>query len=79
MAKDPVNVQNFEQQLAEKLLKKGREEFEILQELKRKETGDQNAVLQSWDRGFYNNLLKEQCYQVDEEQIKEYFPTDHVV
>ena len=50
-----------------------------MQDLKRQETGDANAVLESWDRSYYNNLLKEQQYQVDEEKIKEYFPTNHVV
>ena len=79
MAKDPVNVQNFEEELTLKLLKKGKEEYDLLQDLKRKETGDSNAILESWDRSYYNNLLKEQQYQVDEEKIKEYFPTNHVV
>ena len=35
--------------------------------------------MQSWDRNFYTNVLKEKFYSIDEEKIKEYFPVDHVV
>jgi Zn-dependent oligopeptidase len=35
--------------------------------------------LNSWDRSFYTNILKEKFYSIDEEKIKEYFPTDNVV
>ena len=35
MAKDPINVQNFEEELTLKLLEKGKEEFALLQDLKR--------------------------------------------
>jgi len=38
-----------------------------LTDLKREETGDSNAVFKSWDYSFYNNLLKEKFYNVDEE------------
>lgn len=62
-----------------KLQKAGGEEFERLQNLKREETGNPEAVLQSWDRNFYTNVLKEKFYSIDEEKIKEYFPVDHVV
>tara|TARA_B110000285_G_C15079816_1_gene592843 strand:- start:582 stop:800 length:219 start_codon:yes stop_codon:yes gene_type:complete len=65
--------------LITKLQKAGGEEFERLQNLKREETGNPEAVLQSWDRNFYTNVLKEKFYSIDEEKIKEYFPVDHVV
>ena len=35
--------------------------------------------MQPWDSSFYTNVLKEKFYAIDEEKIKEYFPTDHVV
>jgi len=47
--------------------------------LKRDETSDPEAQLNSWDRSFYTNILKEKFYSIDEEKIKEYFPTKHVV
>jgi len=79
MAKSPMNVQNFEQSLITKLQKAGGEEFERVQNLKREETGDANAVLNPWDKSFYTNVLKEKFYSIDEEKIKEYYPTEHVV
>ena len=65
--------------MIDKLLHQGKKEFKVLEDLKIKETGDANASLCSWDKSFYNNLLKESEYKVDEEVIKEYFPTDHVI
>ena len=47
--------------------------------MKRDETKDPEAILNSWDRSFYTNILKEKFYSIDEEKIKEYFPTDNVV
>ena len=49
-----------------------------MQKLKREETNDAEATLELWDKAFYENLQKERFYQVDEEQIKQYFPTTHV-
>lgn len=57
-------------------MNKGKEELEKMAELKQRTTGDPNAVIYSWDKSFYNNLMKEgNEYDVDEEKIKEYFPT----
>ena len=62
MAKTPLNVQNFEQELTIRLLPKGKEEHEALQQLKRDETGDQSAILNPWDKSFYTNLQKEKFH-----------------
>jgi len=62
-----------------KLTKAGQEEFERLQSLKREDTSNPEATFQAWDGSFYTNVLKEKFYAIDEEKIKEYFPTDHVV
>lgn len=35
--------------------------------------------MNSWDKMFYQDLIKKKFYQIDEEAIKEYFPTDNVV
>ena len=45
MAKNPLNVQKFEQDLTIRLLEKGKEENDVLQQLKRDETGDATAIL----------------------------------
>ena len=35
--------------------------------------------MQPWDFNYYIKKLKEKLYHVDDNLIKEYFPTDHVV
>jgi Zn-dependent oligopeptidase len=43
-------------------------------------TGDPNAKIYAWDKSFYNNLMRQNDDKyVDEEKIKEYLPTTHVV
>ena len=78
MAKTPKIVQTFEEELTAKLASKGKEELARLTELKKTETGNTDATFNSWDYTFYDNLLKENFYKVDEEKIKEYFPMDQV-
>lgn len=79
MAKTGQNVQDFEENLTKVILAKGREEFEALQKLKRDETGDQNAKLNGWDRMYWENIQKQKFFQVDEDEIKQYFPMKNVV
>lgn len=74
-----MTVQDFEEDLTIKLLESGKEELETLTKLKQNETNDPNAVINSWDKAFYTNILKEKFYSIDEEVIKEYFPTNNVV
>ena len=50
-----------------------------LEKLKKEELNDQSAKLKPEDKMYYSNLQKEKFYQVDEEAIKKYFPTTHVV
>jgi len=38
-----------------------------------------SGALDAWDFGFYERILEETKYQVDEEVIKEYFPLDYVI
>ena len=78
MAKNPKTVQTFEEDLTAKLASKGKEELARLTELKQSETGNPAAEFNSWDYSFYDNVLKEKFYKVDEEKIKEYFPMDQV-
>lgn len=78
MAKTPKIVQTFEEELTAKLAPKGKEELARLTELKKTETGNADATFNTWDYSFYDNLLKENFYKVDEEKIKEYFPMDQV-
>lgn len=56
MAKQPINVQNFEESVTKKILAKGKAEFEALRAIKREETKDPNADLYGYDRRFYEDI-----------------------
>lgn len=56
---------------------KGKDELNALANLKAEDVGD--GELKPWDRMYYANMQKERFYQVDEEAIAKYFPTQHVV
>lgn len=79
MAKSARAVQEFEQSLMDQLRPAGEQEMARLVALKSQHTGESHSELQSWDNAFYNNLMKETEYQVDEEEIKKYFPMQHVI
>jgi len=78
MAKTPEQVWKFERELAQKLAPKVRADYQELLEIKRQHLGDdsQHAIL-NWESAFYANLLEERKYQVDAEQVKEYFELDN--
>lgn len=46
--------------------------------LKKEKTGDENAKFQIWDFTFYDAIYKKKVYNIDEDLIKEYFPSEHV-
>lgn len=79
MAKSPVRVQNFLDQLDAKLLPKAREDVQTLTALKAKDTGNPNAVLHSWDFSYYDNMLRKTQYAVDNNEIRQYFPVAHTI
>ena len=79
MAKSPERVTNFLSQLDVKLLPKAREEVATLTALKAKDTGNPNAVLNSWDFSYYDNLLRKTQYSVDNNEIRQYFPVQHTI
>lgn len=78
MAKNPLIVQNFEEGLVNLMLNKSRQELQVLTELKRNDTGNSSAIFQSWDYSYYNDMLIKKNYQLDLEQLKEYFPMEQV-
>lgn len=56
MAKNPINVQKFEEDLTRLIIEKGRQEKQEMVDFKREITGDPNTVLHNWDGSFYGNL-----------------------
>lgn len=73
MAKTPKTVDDFLGDLRTRLAPGGLKEILKLKELKKAETGEaQNYFL--WDHRFYDTLMLERDYQLDQQAIAEYFP-----
>ena len=79
MAKSPVNVQKFEEDLTKLIMEKGKEEREEMIKFKRDLTGDPNATLNHWDGSFYGNLFLKKNYKIETEKIREFFPMENVI
>lgn len=67
MAKSSPAVSNFLKDLQQRLTGKGKEEAEVLRQLK----GEKELYL--WDYRYYDRMLVESKYAIDEEKISEYF------
>ena len=83
MAKNLENVENFLNELKIKLLPKGKEELKKLLELKKREKierkEDFDGQINTWDFHYYHQMLLKEEYNVQEDKIQEYFPTDFVL
>ncbi|KAI0830999.1 Metalloprotease [Hypoxylon sp. FL0890] len=83
MAKDPAVVNSFLSDLRTRLAPGGEKEKERLLELKKKDEesrglkSDGNYYL--WDHRFYDRMMVEQEYNIDEVKIAEYFPLQSTV
>ncbi|KAL3462218.1 peptidase family M3-domain-containing protein [Aspergillus heterothallicus] len=83
MAKTPETVDKFLAGLRERLTDGGRKEIAKLQELKksdlesRGETFDGGYYL--WDHRFYDRLMLEKDYSLDQQLIAEYFPLQNTI
>jgi thimet oligopeptidase len=72
MAATPGRVTAFLKQIDTAVLPKAREERGELAALK-------GAPLDPWDTAFYENQLRKTKYAVDQNEIKAYFPVQHVI
>lgn len=80
MAKAPENVWAFEQELREKVLPRAKADYQELLEMKRQFYKDHSLEkVHPWENAFLNNLLLKENYQVDQEELKAYFPLDRVI
>jgi len=78
MAKSSVKVLHFLNGLKSKL--RQRNQADLNQLLKFKKESDPKArQLDSWDLTYLAYQLKKRDYQLDDEQIREYFPAEHVI
>jgi len=84
MSKSKENVVAFQKKMIDLLLPHGKKDLERLVELKKahyaeKGWTDFEPVIKSYDYPFYNNLLLQRDYQVDQNEVQQYFPLQVVV
>ena len=79
MVKNAATAITFEEKLKSGLQPKMDAELEEFRKMKVADTGDANAKINIWDWRYYANQLKIQKYNVDAEQLRVYFPYQHVL
>ena len=79
MVKNGDTAIKFLEDLKTGLQPKFAAEQEEFRRLKAGNTGDPNAQIYIWDWRYYNNQFKKQCYDVDAEQLRVYFPYQRVL
>eukprot|EP01122_Echinamoeba_exundans_P003129 TRINITY_DN1327_c0_g1_i4.p1 TRINITY_DN1327_c0_g1~~TRINITY_DN1327_c0_g1_i4.p1 ORF type:complete len:695 (-),score=120.32 TRINITY_DN1327_c0_g1_i4:47-2131(-) len=83
MAKNAQTVFDFLNRLVERLEPAFQDDIKALLSLKRKDAEASgipfDGRLQSWDWRYYQNLVLENDYSINAEEIREYFPMDHVL
>jgi len=72
MAGSPQRVQAFLDQIDHAILPKATQERDEDAALK-------GAPLEQWDQTYYENQLRKTKYAVDQNEIKQYFPVQHVI
>ncbi|GAB7348341.1 hypothetical protein MBLNU459_g6313t3 [Dothideomycetes sp. NU459] len=85
MAKTPKTVDDFLGDLRSRLAPGGLEEIKKLKELKEKDFNDRGVSKDNdgnyylWDSRYYDTLMLEQQFQLDQEAIAEYFPLETTI
>ena len=79
MVKNAATAISFLEDLKTGLQPKFDAELEEYRQIKVKETGDANAKINVWDWRYFSNQLKKEKYNVDAEQLRVYFPYQHVL
>jgi len=78
MAKTPERVWEFENSLKEALEEKSKKDYDELLEIKRTKQTEANTI-NAWETSYYSNILKKEKYQLDGEEVKQYFALDDVL
>lgn len=78
MAKTPETVWEFETGLKDALNKKAQKDYDELLETKKTRVSDA-TMINGWERSYYSNILKKEKYELDGEEVKQYFALDDVL
>ena len=76
MAASPARVEGFLSQIDAAILPKARQERDEDAALAK---ADGKTSFDQWDQTYYENQLRKTKYAVDQNEIKQYFPVQHVV
>jgi metallopeptidase MepB len=85
MAKTPATVNSFLDDLRKRLAPGGAAELQKFLDLKkadltaRNKTAEIDGNFYLWDLGFYNRLMIEKDYEIDQYKVSEYFPVQSTV
>jgi len=80
MAKDPQIAKNFIESVFNKADQKAKQEFELFsQNLPEKITLTQNGRIKPWDSGYIKNYYKKKHFNLDQQEIKKYFPMEPTI
>ncbi len=77
MADSPERVMQFLQQLAEHSRAQAQSEWQELLTFAHQQAGE--SALEAWDVSYYSEKLRQQRYQVSQEDIRPYLPADRVL
>ncbi|MCB1853869.1 MAG: oligopeptidase A [Halieaceae bacterium] len=77
MADTPAQVREFLEQLAQQSRPQAEDEWHSLQAFARDEYGA--ADVNAWDVSYYSEKLRQQCYQVSQEELRPYLPITRVL
>lgn len=76
MAQSHRQVDRFLMALADKARPRAVEELEALTEFAHQDGLDPDQPLRAWDIAYYSERLRQQAYQVSDEEIRPYFPIE---
>lgn len=76
MAQNPTNVWNFLNDLVSRSKDKAKSDIVLLTAEKKAETGEDISFLEPWDIAYYKNQIIKKKYNVNNEELRDYFPMD---
>ena len=78
MTKDSAAVSTFIDQIAATSEGRARVEYQTLLERKRRDDPSATAV-EDWEEPFYKSLIQREQYDVDQQLVRQYFPSNRVI
>ena len=79
MAKNPKNVMKFLKDLEKKLKPLGKQENKQMIAYKNEKTGKKSRTLYQYELDYWSNKYRKEYLDMDDEKIKEYFPSQVVI